>query len=51
MEAAFSERFADVEGDYSDNDQHTFAVPHPFANDPFHIKMLITELDAIIAAH
>ena len=51
MDAAFSERFANVEGDYFDNDHNTFAAPHPFANDPSHIKMLITELDAIIAAH
>ena len=51
MDAAFSDRFANVAGDYFDNDHNTFAVPHPFANDPSHIKMLIAELDAIIAAH
>ncbi|MBT3134031.1 SDR family NAD(P)-dependent oxidoreductase [Alteromonas sp. ALT199] len=51
MDAAFSPRFADVAGEYFDNDHNTFAAPHPFANNPSHVKALIAEMDALIAAH
>lgn len=50
-DAAFSERFAEVSGEYFDNDHNTFAQPHPFANDPAHVTKLIEEMEAIISAH
>ncbi|APD89369.1 oxidoreductase [Alteromonas mediterranea] len=50
-DAAFSERFAEVSGEYFDNDHNTFAQPHPFANDPAHVTKLIEEMEAIISAN
>ena len=46
-----SERFANVAGDYFDNDHNTFASPHPFASYSANRQALISELEAIIAAN
>ncbi|MCZ8528182.1 SDR family NAD(P)-dependent oxidoreductase [Alteromonas sp. PRIM-21] len=51
IEAALSERFANVAGDYFDNDHNTFASPHPFASYATNRQALISELEAIISAN
>ena len=49
--STLSERFANVAGDYFDNDHNTFASPHPFASYLANRQALISELEAIIAAN
>lgn len=50
-EAAFSDRFNSVAGDYFDNDHNTFAAPHPFAGYSTNKKALVAEMEEIISAH
>ncbi|AGP77529.1 short-chain dehydrogenase/reductase SDR [Alteromonas mediterranea 615] len=50
-EAAFSDRFDSVAGDYFDNDHNTFAAPHPFAGYSTNKKALVAEMEEIISAH
>ena len=49
--STLSERFANVAGDYFNNDHNTFASPHPFAGYSANRQALISELEAIIAAN
>jgi short-subunit dehydrogenase len=51
VEAALSSRFANVSGEYFDNDHEMFAPPHPYANDAAHLATLIDEMDSIIASN
>lgn len=51
VEAALSPRFANVTGEYFDNDHETFAAPHAYANDQTHLATLIDEMESIIASN
>jgi len=51
VEAALSERFANVKGEYFDNDNNQFAAAHPFGESRANREKLIRSLDAIVAAH
>lgn len=49
--STLSERFANVAGDYFDNDHNTFASPHPFASYSTNRQAFILELESIISAN
>lgn len=51
VEAALSDRFNSVAGDYFDNDHDTFAAPHSFAGYSTNKEALVIEMEEIISAH
>ena len=51
VEAALSDRFANVKGEYFDNDNNQFAPAHPFGENSANREQLVNAIQSIVACH
>ena len=51
VEAALSDRFANVKGEYFDNDNNQFAPAHPFGENSANREQLVNAIESIVACH
>ncbi|MDO6568902.1 SDR family NAD(P)-dependent oxidoreductase [Alteromonas sp. 1_MG-2023] len=51
VEAALSDRFANVKGEYFDNDNNQFAPAHPFGENAENRAKLVSVIESVIAGH